>query len=45
MRMSALFAEAVAVNGQIGAVFFQTTCEFCAVFIIYVDDGVFKPCQ
>ena len=37
-----VFAEAVAVNSQIGTVFFQTTYEFCAVFVIYVDDGVFQ---
>ena len=37
-----VFAEAVAVNSQIGAVFFQTTYEFCAVFVIHVDNGVFQ---
>ena len=37
-----MFAEAVAVNSQIGTVFFQTTYEFCAVFVIHVDNGVFQ---
>ena len=37
-----MFAETIAVNGQIGTVFFQTTYEFRAVFVIHVDDCVFQ---
>lgn len=37
-----VFVEAVATSGQIRTVFFQTTYEFYAVSVIYVDNGTFQ---